>query len=100
MHARTMPASGWVPGRPCPLGTTATAVGPAAIPAAAHTEVPAVGQERGEQLTEPSRGRRGLRRGDAIRLVPAQVRGERPAAHRVPDRRDGVGEQPASLAQR
>src|SRR5262249_54535425 len=39
-HDRTRPASGCAPGRPCPLGTTATAVGPAAIPAAAQTAGP------------------------------------------------------------
>ncbi|HEX3712331.1 MAG TPA: hypothetical protein VHV09_06020 [Trebonia sp.] len=32
-----MPASGCGPGRPCPLGTTTAAAGPAGIPAARHT---------------------------------------------------------------
>ena len=62
--------------------------------------VPAAGEESAKKFTEPSSGRRGRRGRDAVGLVPAQVLGERPAAHRVPDRRDGVGEQPACLAQR
>ena len=95
---RTRPASGCGPGRPCPLGTTATAAGPAGIPAAAHTARPVAGEERAKQLAQPAGGRRGRRRGDAIRLVHAEVLGQRPAAHRVPDRRDGIREQPASLA--
>ena len=39
-HGRTRSTSGCAPRRPCPLGTTATAVGPAVILAAAHTECP------------------------------------------------------------
>ncbi len=39
-HARTSAASGWLPGRPCPLGTIATADGPAAMPAVCHSPVP------------------------------------------------------------
>ena len=39
-HDRTRRTSGCAPGRPCPLGTTATAPGPLVIPAASHTDGP------------------------------------------------------------
>jgi hypothetical protein len=73
---------------------------PAAHPRGRPDRAAAAGQERAKHLAEPRPGRRDLRRRDAIRLVPAQVGGERPATHRVPDRRDSVREQPAGLAQR